>query len=59
MIQILLVLKVPFTQGTEVEDLFCGASPGSKPSLFFINNLPSFGIEPVKDDSRLYMYLDD
>ena len=35
MVQILLVLEVLFTQDSEVEDLFCGASSGSEPSLFF------------------------
>ena len=40
--QILLMLKVLFTQNSKVEDLFCGASPGSEPSLFFSNNLFSF-----------------
>ena len=34
MVQILLVLEVLFTQDSEVEDLFCGASSGSEPSLF-------------------------
>ena len=37
MVQILLVLEVLFTQDSEVEDLFCGASFGSEPSLFFSN----------------------
>ena len=37
MAQILLVLEVLFTQDSEVEDLFCGASSGSEPSLFFSN----------------------
>ena len=31
MVQILLVLEVLFTQDSEVEDLFCGASSGSEP----------------------------
>ena len=35
MVQILLVLEVLFTQDSEVEDLFCGASSRSEPSLFF------------------------
>ena len=30
MVQILLVLEVLFTQDSEVEDLFCGASFGSE-----------------------------
>ena len=33
MVQILLVLEVLFTQDSEVEDLFCGASSRSEPSL--------------------------
>ena len=35
MVQILLVLEVLFTQDSEVEDLFIGASSGSEPSLFY------------------------
>ena len=37
MVQILLMLEVLFTQDSKVEDLFCGASSGSEPSLFFSN----------------------
>ena len=44
------MLKVLFIQNSEVEDLFCSASPGSEPSLFFSNNLFSLGFEPVQDD---------
>ena len=33
MVQTLLVLEVLFTQDSKVEDLFCGASFGSEPSL--------------------------
>ena len=51
-VQILLMLKVLFTQNSEVEDLFCGATPGSEPSLFFRNNLLSLGLEPVQDDPQ-------
>ena len=46
------MLKVLFTQDSEVEDLFCGASPSSEPSLFFNNNLFSLGFAPVQDDSQ-------
>ena len=46
MVQILLMLEVLFTQDSKVEDLFCGASSGSEPSLFF-----SLGFQPIKDDS--------
>ena len=52
MVQILLMLKVLFTKDSEVEDLFCGASPGSEPSMFLSNNLFSLGFEPVLDDSQ-------
>ena len=45
MVQILLVLEVLFTQDSKVEDLFCGASSGSEPSLFF-----SLGFKPIQDD---------
>ena len=51
MVQILLMLKVLFTQDSEVEDLCCGTPPGSEPSLFFSNNLFSLGFEPVQNDS--------
>ena len=50
MVQILLVLEVLFTQDSEVEDLFCGASSGSEPSLFFSNYFFSLGVKPVQDD---------
>ena len=50
MIQILLVLEVLFKQDSEVEDLFCGASSGSKPSLFFSYYLFSLGFKPIQDN---------
>ena len=37
MVQILLMLDVLFTQDSKVEELFCGASSGSEPSLVFSN----------------------
>ena len=44
MVQMLLMLKVLFPQESEVIYLFCGASPGSEPSLFFRNiSSPSSG----------------
>ena len=36
-VQILLMLEVRFIQDSKFEDLFCGASSGSDPSLFFRN----------------------
>ena len=50
MVQILLMLKVLFTQDSKVEDLFCGASFGSEPSLFFSNYFFSLGFKPVQGD---------
>ena len=52
MVQILLMLKVLFTKDSEVDDLFCAASSGSEPSMFFSNNLFSLGFEPIQDDSQ-------
>ena len=48
MVQILLMLKVLFTQNSEAEYLFCNDSPGSEPSLFSSNNL--FRFQPVRID---------
>ena len=50
MVQILLMLKVIFTQDSKVEDMFCGASSGSEPSLFFSNYFLSLGFKPIQDD---------
>ena len=47
MVHILVMLEVLFTQDSEVEDLFCGASYGSEPSLFFSNYLFSLGFKPI------------
>ena len=50
MVQILLMLEVLFTQDSKVEDLFCGASSRSEPSLFFSNYFFSLGFNPIQDD---------
>ena len=50
MVQILLMLEVLFTQDSKVEDLFCDASSGSEPSLFFSNYFFSLGFQPIQDD---------
>ena len=50
MVQILLMLEVLFTQGSKVEDLFCGASSGPEPSLFFRTYFFSLGFHPIQDD---------
>ena len=50
MVQILLMLEVLFTQDSKVEDLFCGASSGSEPSLFFSNYFFSLGFKPIQDE---------
>ena len=47
-VQILLMLEVLFTQDSKVEDLFCGASSGSEPSLFFSNYFFSLGLKPIE-----------
>ena len=47
---ILLTLKKLFTQDSKVEDPFCGASSGSRPSLFFRNYFISLGYKPIQDD---------
>ena len=39
MVQILLMLEIFFTQGSEAEDLFCGASSVSEARMFFSDNL--------------------
>ena len=50
MVQILLMLEVLFTQDSKVEDLFCGASSDSEPSLFFSNYFFSLGLKPIQGD---------
>ena len=50
MSQILLMLELLFTQYSKVEDLFCSASSGSEPSLFFSNYFFSLGFKPIQDD---------
>ena len=44
------MLKVLFTQDSEIEDLFCDAFASSEPSLFLSNNLFSLGFESVKNN---------
>ena len=44
------MLEVVFTHDSEVEDLFCGASSGSEPGLFFRNYPFGFGFKPIQDD---------
>ena len=50
MVQILLMLEVLFTQDSKVKDLFCGASSGSEPSLFFSNYFFSSRFKPIQDN---------
>ena len=50
MVQIPLVLEVLFPQDSKVEDLFCGVSSGSGPSLFSSNYVFSLGSKPIQDD---------
>ena len=44
------MLKVLFTQDSEVEDLFCDAFASSKPSMCLSNNLFNLGFEPVQNN---------
>ena len=44
------MFEVLFIQDSKVEDLFCGASSGSEPSLFFSNYLISLEFKPFHDD---------
>ena len=39
-----------WTHDSKVEDLFCGASSGSEPSLFFSNYFFSLGFKLIQDD---------
>ena len=50
MAQNLLKFEVLFTQNSKAEDLFCGASSGSEPSLFFSNYFFSLGFKPIQDN---------
>ena len=50
MVQILLMLEVVFAQDSKAEDLFCGSSYGSEPSLFFSRYFFSMGFKPIQDD---------
>ena len=50
MVQILLMFEVLFTRDSKVEDLFCCASSGLEPSLFFSNNFFNLWSKPVQDD---------
>ena len=49
-VQILLMLEVLFRRDSKAEDLFCGASSGSEPSLFFSSYFFSLRFEPIQDD---------
>ena len=48
MVQILLMMEVLLTQDSKVEDLFCGASSCSEPSLFFSNYFFIVGLSLFK-----------
>ena len=50
MVQILVMLAKLFTQDSKVKELFCGASSGSEPSLFFSNYFFSLGFKPIQDN---------
>ena len=48
MVQISLMLEIFSAKDSEVEDLFCGASSHSEPSLFFSNYLFGLGLSLFK-----------
>ena len=50
MAHIILMLEVLFTQDSEVEVLFRGASSSSEPGLFFSNYLFRLGFKPIQND---------
>ena len=43
MVQKPMMCEVLFSQDSKVEDLFCGASSGTEPSLFFSNYYSMYG----------------
>ena len=54
------MLEVLFTQVSNVEDLFCGASSDSEPSLFFSNYFFSLGFKRIQDDfQHVFAQLED
>ena len=55
MVQILLMLEILFRQESKVNDMFCGASSGSEPSLFFSNYLFGLGFKRRQDDFQFFM----
>ena len=44
------MLEVLFTQNSKVEHVFCGASSGSEPSLFFSSYLSGMAFKPIQDE---------
>ena len=44
------MVQIPLMLDSKVENLFCGASFGSEPSLFFGNYFFSLGFNPIQDD---------
>ena len=50
MVQIMLMVEVPFTHNFKVQDLFYGASSGSEPNMLFSNYFFSLGFKPIQDD---------
>ena len=49
-VPMLLMFQTLFTRDSKVKDLFCGASSGSEPSMFFSNYFFSLGFKPIQDD---------
>ena len=49
-IQNLPMFEILFTQGSEIENLFCGAPSSSDPSVFLSDYFFRLGFKPVQDD---------
>ena len=58
-IQILLIFKVLFTQDSKIQYLFCSASSGSDPSLFFSNYLLCLGSKAIQDNFQHFSRMTD
>ena len=44
------MFEILFTQGSEIENLFCSAPSSSEPRVFFSNYFFRMGFNPVQDD---------
>ena len=44
------MFEILYTQGSEIENLLCGAHYSSEPSVFFSDYFFRLGFKPVQDD---------